>query len=246
MGAAHFSLNLGLVEFLQSKIPLTVFVETGTFKGEALKTVSGHFQSLYSVEFSQKLYENAQKAFSGNKNIHIFQGHSPDFIKLNRYRWKGCGTLYWLDAHWCDATDTAEGKAQCPLLNELDAIEKLPENSIILIDDARLFTAPPQGAHDLNQWPDFDSIIGKLKSLSSKHKISILNDVIVYLPVKIYHDFLIFAQQHNVDILTIFDKSKGYDAMLNLAKEKEAVIQEQARQLKEKEAVIQALANRTM
>ena len=35
MGAVHFSIDPKLVSILQQQLPLTIFVETGTFKGES-------------------------------------------------------------------------------------------------------------------------------------------------------------------------------------------------------------------
>ena len=147
------------------------------------------------------------------------------------------------------ADQTAGQTSQCPLLDELGAISSLNEQSIILIDDARLFLCPPPRPHEVSQWPSFDSVLKRLRGLSSAHEIMILNDVIICSPAVVRESLTFYAHEHSADWLTAMDKARDYDLMLAQLKEKETVlqqaesaIQENDAAIQEKEAIIRQLA----
>jgi hypothetical protein len=133
----------------------------------------------------------------------------------------GTSILYWLDAHWCVADKTAGGASQCPLLEELDAIGDLNPQSLVLIDDARLFLCPPPYPHEIDHWPSFQSVFQKLSSLSREHEIVIANDVIIFFPAKIRQTIESYTYEHSINWLTVLDKSRDYDILLKQLKEKE-------------------------
>ena len=43
------------------------FVETGTFLGETTFTMEPFFNKLYTIEFSEKYYNNTKNKYSGSK-----------------------------------------------------------------------------------------------------------------------------------------------------------------------------------
>lgn len=51
-----------------------------------------------------------------------------------------------------------------------------------MIDDARLFTSPPQPPHIIDQWPSIDMVIDTLKEKSKDKYIVIIEDVIIAVP----------------------------------------------------------------
>jgi hypothetical protein len=57
--------------------------------------------------------------------------------------------LFWLDAHWSGGETYGESD-QCPLIKELEVIFRYSKekNFAILIDDVRLFLAPPPSTYD--------------------------------------------------------------------------------------------------
>jgi hypothetical protein len=112
-------------------------------------------------------------------------------------------TLFWLDAHWCSAEETDEHISQCPLLQEIQAIQKLNIDSIILIDDARLFTCPPPKPHVFSEWPRFNAILDALLQISDRHQLIIYNDVIIYYPDRIDNAINQYAYENSVDWLQI-------------------------------------------
>jgi len=69
--------------------------------------------------------------------------------------------LFWLDAHWSGG-DTYGENDECPLMDELKIIFQYRKNYVILIDDARLFMAPPPKPHKIENWPSIKEIVNIL------------------------------------------------------------------------------------
>lgn len=201
MGAINFSIDSSLIELLVRELPLQVFVETGTFKGDSLRTALRFFKECHSVELSPEYYAAAVKSFEGCDKAHLHMGESPAWLRKEKERFAASPTLFWLDAHWCAAEQTAGENAQSPLLAELDAIGSLHPQSVVLIDDARLYLAPPPAPHRASDWPDFHSIVQSLLRLSSNHRLMVLNDVLVFYPAGLQSKLAHFAYEDGVDWL---------------------------------------------
>jgi len=248
MGAVHFSIDVSLVEVLKRALPLEVFVETGTFKGDGVRQVHSLFQELYTVESSAKYYERACERFKSDPAIQVFHDASAKLLRKLMPRLASRSVLYWLDAHGCGEELTTD-VPQCPLLDELAAIGHLNERSVLLIDDARLFLAPPPPPHSPEQWPSLDLVIKGLHSLSTAHEILALNDVFVYFPSSIGNSLRNFASRCAIDWLTVLDKARDYDEILAKfrqvdedARKKDAEIESLAREARGKDAEIESLA----
>ena len=211
MGAIYFSIDPGLVTALKTCLPLQFFVETGTFNGDSIENVRSLFEKLYSVEIADAYYQKACERFKGDSAIELFHGASPDFLQRLRAGLAEKSVIYWLDAHWCVAEEPTGGQtSQCPLLQELEALEKLNEQSVVIIDDARLFLATPPAPHETKHWPDFDAILGKLRALSSVHRVSVLNDTILFTPpaaADVLHEY---ARHHSYDLLHELNKARRF------------------------------------
>lgn len=201
MGAVSFSIDVRLVERLKASLPLTVFFETGTFKGDSVAAMLPFFDGLITVELSEALCHEAQVRFIGQTKVQAIQGDSPECLTIFRPNLKDTSVLYWLDAHWCVADDTSGQTSQCPLLNELNAIGSLNEQSIVLIDDARLFLAVPPAPHEVSQWPNIDEVVSALRQLSSQHELTVVNDVIVYYPINCRTAITEYSRIYGVDWL---------------------------------------------
>lgn len=116
---------------------MPVFVETGTFLGDTVQAMLGDFETLISIELSEKLYRKALKRFAGREKVSLFNGDSGEVLArilpdLTR------PALFWLDAHFSSGV-TARGDFDTPLYKELDLIlnHPLAQKHVILIDDAR-------------------------------------------------------------------------------------------------------------
>jgi hypothetical protein len=128
-------------EFVEKYHP-KIFVETGTYYGDMVDSVSKNFDKIYSIELDPYLFKSSKKRFKSKNHIEIIQGDSSKKLKkvleeINQ------PTLFWLDGHWSEG-QTARGIKDTPILEELTTIfeSKIFEH-IIIIDDARCFGTFP-------------------------------------------------------------------------------------------------------
>ncbi|MBK2340597.1 hypothetical protein IBE33_03605 [Francisella philomiragia] len=160
MGLINFGAPEKEIDFLQRLMGLTVFVEGGTFKGGTAKQMSQYFSKVYTIEKSDVMYNEAEQNLKDISNITMLKGdtreHLKDILDNND------NILFWLDAHWSGG-DTYGEKDECPLIEELGIIFDYPnKNQVILIDDARLFLAPPPYPHNFNNWQSMKDIFNIL------------------------------------------------------------------------------------
>lgn len=227
MGAVNFSLSPDLVQALSDALPLEVLVETGTFEGDTVAGLLSRFREIHSVELSPHYFEKAKARFANERHVHLAHGDSTSFLMEVVPVLSGRGVLYYLDAHWCVASNTAGDKSQCPLLDEIRAIDRLGETSVIVIDDARLFLAPPPAPHDISQWPYFDEVVTALRHLSDRHELMVVNDVIAFYPPAARESIHGFARRNGVDWLHARQAQQENAALRASLEEKETVIQTQ-------------------
>ena len=249
MGAVNFSIDDSLLSMMREVLHLYAFVETGTFEGESVQRALPFFEEIHSVELSEIYFKKAVQRFEKEKNVHLYHDDSVRFLKQVQQALKDKAVLYWLDAHWCSADETAGGTSQCPVLEELDAISRLGAESVILIDDARLFLCPPPPPHTVEDWPRFDALVRKLFLMSSVHELMVVNDVLICFPRSIREHVEKYAREHSIDWLSVLDKSRDYDTFRIELGEKEeeinrlaAAARERERALTEKENEIGTLA----
>ena len=120
------------------KYGVTVFVETGTFRGETIDFLRPVVNRLVSMELSRDFFEAAQEKFAGQPNVELLCGDSavllPSVISSVEEK-----ALIWLDAHYSGKA-TAFGSEETPIIKELDIVFSLSKaRHVILIDDAREF-----------------------------------------------------------------------------------------------------------
>lgn len=121
---------------------LHILVETGTYYGDMVEAMKGHFDQIYSIELSRELYETAQERFKRAKNVELICGDSANELE-NIMRRLDRPALFWLDGHY-SAGVTAKGVKNTPIFEELTHIFNAPDQGhVILIDDARLFGTVP-------------------------------------------------------------------------------------------------------
>ena len=225
MGDINFSIDTGVVEALKRVLRLEVFVETGTFEGDAIEIARPYFKAVHSIELSPEYYEHARSRFKKEKAVHLYLGDSAKKLAELQPVFKGKSALFWLDAHWCVAQDTGGEKSQCPLLEEIRGIGTLNGASVIMIDDARLFASPPPLPHEISQWPRLDQVIEALRTVGGKtHQLKIFNDAIVFAPRKADQALTDYMTRHTVTLLKIKDKADGYDVLDAQLNEKHAEI----------------------
>jgi hypothetical protein len=136
------------------------FIETGTLNGETIFAVEPYFKHLYTIEFSEKYFNNTKNNYNGNK-INFILGDSSIVFKtlLHEINEK---TIFFLDGHWSGG-DTGKSEKDCPLYEEISNINDLfKEEAIIIIDDFRLFGLDNSSGNLGEDW----SNINKEKLLS--------------------------------------------------------------------------------
>jgi hypothetical protein len=161
---------VGLVKaILSAGIVVPNFVETGTAGGDSVKTMAPLFRTCRTIDIiNPRHYRDG--------NITYYRGESVCVLpKIIKYLsgW----TLFWLDAHCAGDKPNDSKIPECPLMQEIEIISK-HKDSIILIDDARLFFGVPVGYYDPRQWPCIDDVFTMLRLKFPWHETTIIDDYI--------------------------------------------------------------------
>lgn len=181
MGANQFGAPLEEIAFLRKEHSTLVFVETGTFKGATAERAASIFDRVFTIEGSPAYYREASNKLSQFTNIECLLGDSRLALKEVLGRIGKVAALFWLDAHWMPGSFGES--AECPVLEEIQIILNGADDSIILVDDARLFLAPPPRPHKADNWPSMDSVLRALNQEGGKPRYNLTHgDVIFSVP----------------------------------------------------------------
>jgi hypothetical protein len=120
----------------------SIWIETGTFRGDSAEFLSQIGTRVITIEPSESLYRDAVDRFRNNERVNVRHGISelelPRILdELSDGELKSLS--FWLDGHYSKGI-TFQGPQDCPLLDELNAIDKYfdkIERISILIDDVR-------------------------------------------------------------------------------------------------------------
>jgi hypothetical protein len=138
-------------------------IETGTNRGDTLEAVKNGFRDIYSIELGPNLYKAACERFKNDIHIHLILGDAcEELAKLLECIPPEPNVLFYLDAHSRYDADSPEGRGiGTSVPAEIQAISKLRPDSVVLIDDARLFT------HKFNtDWPELTATIQGIENLN--------------------------------------------------------------------------------
>lgn len=151
---------------------INFLVETGTYWGDTIDAVIGDFRRIYSIELDEYLFKRAISQFKGYKQVKILNGDSSKILVSLLKKMKG-PALFWLDAHY-SGEGTARGEKYTPIEREVELIlnSKVGKKSIILIDDARLFTGN-------NDYPEITSFKKYIHKNYIGKEIQVKNDIIL-------------------------------------------------------------------
>jgi len=179
MGSYQMGPPAGLVLALQKRLDLAEFVETGTYRGDTADWAGRHFARVTTIELSPAFHAAATARFQAQPRVRTLGGESVAMLRavvpaLAR------PALFWLDAHW-SGLDTAGREAECPVLGELAVINASPHDHVVLVDDARLFCAPPPRPHRAEHWPDLASLLASLGAGGRRHVV-LVEDVFAAVP----------------------------------------------------------------
>jgi hypothetical protein len=164
---------------LRSRFQLTRAIETGTYRGDGTRRLAEVFPHVVTIEVQPDLARAAAKALGDLPQVEVRAGSSrdvlPELVDASQ------PTLYWLDGHWSGG-DTGGVDDECPVLAELAAIAGGHPDDCILIDDARLFLAPPPPPHRAEQWPTYREIEDALAETRAGITVVVAHDIVVAVP----------------------------------------------------------------
>jgi hypothetical protein len=154
-------------------------IETGTHRGDTVEVVKNEFRDIYSIELGPNLYKAACERFKNDTHIHLILGDAcEELAKLLECIPPEPNVLFYLDAHSRYDETSPEGKGiGTSAMHEIDAIRRLRPDSVVLIDDARLFT------HKYNAtWPELTNFITAIFALCPWWNIELKDDMIRLVP----------------------------------------------------------------
>ena len=128
--------------FEEYNLDNSIWIETGTYRGDSTAYLSKISDFVYSIEPSKKYFNLSSKNLKAIKNIELINDISENGIKtildsIDTRR----NVCFWLDGHFSGA-DTYKGQEDTPIMKELHLIANYFDKFInfrILIDDFRLF-----------------------------------------------------------------------------------------------------------
>ncbi len=168
-----------LVLALGQNLGLREFVETGTYLGNTAAWAADHFERVTTIELSPKFHAAARDRFANRTSVQALQGASPAVL-MGVVPKLASPALFWLDAHW-SGFDTAGQEAECPVPEELALINRSPLDHVVLVDDARLFCAPPPRPHRADHWPSLSTLVRAIEADGRRHVV-LFEDVFVGVP----------------------------------------------------------------
>lgn len=168
-----------LIMALQARLRLGDFVETGTYRGDTAAWAAGHFARVTTIELSPGYCAAAQARFRDQPNVRVLGGDSSAVLAATIPALTG-PAFFWLDAHW-SGLDTAGQETECPLCGELALLNATSVTHVVLVDDARLFCAPPRRPHRAELWPDLATTVALLHDRGRRHVV-LFEDVLIAVP----------------------------------------------------------------
>jgi hypothetical protein len=186
-GVTTGGVPMELIKTITDGFDVPFFVETGTAGGASIREASIKFEFCYTIELDENVTPSKD---TFPENIMFFIGTSSEKIHevvsiLKTKMSKDNYALFWLDAHYSPPSDdtphTPDDFVECPLLKEIDAIGEI-ENSIIIIDDARLFLGAPPYPLDPRKWASLTEIFKRFMQYYPEHHFSVVDDYIICVP----------------------------------------------------------------
>jgi hypothetical protein len=184
LGSSEWMLGLG--KALCDQHGFKTLVETGTCYGWTAARASQIFDRVITVEIDEPRLHKAAAEFP-NQKIWYLAGSSPEVLHERILPdIAGQKAIFWLDAH-CQRPDLLPpGGRECPLLDELVEICGRQGDTVVLIDDARLFLAPPPKPHRADQWPNLEDIAEAIfGGWRTAVYLAVMADIFVAAPLRL-------------------------------------------------------------
>lgn len=148
---------------------IRTLIETGTFEGEMVRKCRRSFDTVHTIELSDRWARRAKDLFAGDDRVHVHHGDSavvlPQVLRAVREP-----AVFWLDGHY-SGEGTARGATDTPLLEELSAIQANgTRGSVILVDDARCLGTPG--------YPSLGDVETLLRAIEPHGLITVTDDIV--------------------------------------------------------------------
>lgn len=225
------ALSSNFMRSLKNLFKATTFVESGTFLGWTTQNAASVFPHVYTIELSQDIYQKAYTALQKFPQVTSYLGDSAVVLPTILSRIQG-KALFWLDAHYSGNHfnhQTALGKKNVPILDELEAVRKAGyTQGIILIDDVRIFDptikiAPfvkaGRDAKEISGYPSLETVCKKIYQINPNYKVLIIGDILLAYP----HDKSIIPSQV-IKACTISRLYNGHNFPMPLVLKAEKII----------------------
>lgn len=167
-----------IAAFLREVCGLTCFFETGTGFGDTAVWASMHFERVITTEAAPGVYAIGRTKLMPIAHVLALLGDSRGYIRDLLPSLPP--TLFWLDAHYSGGGSHGEHE-QCPLVGEIDAVAATLDRNVVMIDDVRLFAAPPPPPMSFTQWPTLCDVTDALRRHHQPY-IVLWDDVLIAVP----------------------------------------------------------------
>lgn len=183
MGLIHPGVAKELTLVIQRVIGPRTFVETGTAGGDTAAWAANEFERVVSIEVDPDLYKMANNRLRKNANVELHLGAS-EVVLTSVLDKVPAPAIVWLDAHWSGPGSGGESN-ECPLLQEIAAVDSVGVDHVIMIDDARLFMNVPGAPLHAEHWPSFEQISVALRQCAADCYLLVHDDVIFRVPAQL-------------------------------------------------------------
>lgn len=187
-GVETGGLPIHLVKPLVDNHDIPYMVETGSAGGDSARLAATMFKNVWSVELIKDRVETkdapANVTFLEGDCVELLPKIIEDLLKLKGKK-EHQYVLFYLDAHYSSDVPNESGYPECPVLKEIECIAKYGYDSIIIIDDARLFFGQPPYPHNPTEWPSICEIFHLLKTNFPYHHITITDDYVLAIPLHV-------------------------------------------------------------
>jgi hypothetical protein len=197
-GGNDTGVPLEMIKAIIKGFHVPYFIETGTASGMSIRKASLHFEKCHSIEIIEgrtpklrelvvqdeadpTIVEYFQVPIHFKPNITLHIGNTVEVLPTITAEIGNEYAVYWLDAHYSDPVPSEPDCVECPVIDE---VMLLPEKSIIVIDDARLFFGTPPPPSNPDKWCDIMELMTTLKKCFPTHHTTIIDDFVVSVPVE--------------------------------------------------------------
>ena len=157
------------------KADTTIFVETGTFRGDAInKALECEYEQIFTVEIDKKRHKWLVREFEDDDEVTFIRGNSEaEFPKIMDKIKEKC-TIY-LDAHYC-GDDAEKGDKWSPIRDELNYLKTHSiKNHTIIIGDwiCQNNTHKDEQSGLETGYMGHKNTLKKIKKINKKYKFSL-------------------------------------------------------------------------